>query len=133
MDIVLTSNPPQSKCKNCGQTWFCNKDAPDCKSINMTTPEKTKDWREEFDELFGEFQVWREIDGVETGTDENDIKDFIQKTLDTRSAQLVERGRKVVEEIEKQKEINKENRELYFGLNIALSIIKDNLKLSDNK
>ncbi len=31
MDIVLTSNPPQSRCKNCGQTWYCHKEPPVCK------------------------------------------------------------------------------------------------------
>lgn len=30
-DFVLTSNPPQYKCKNCGQTWFVHTALPVCK------------------------------------------------------------------------------------------------------
>lgn len=31
MDIILTSNPPQYKCKKCGQTWYSGSQTPMCK------------------------------------------------------------------------------------------------------
>ena len=30
MDLVLLSNPPQNKCKNCGQHWYTLHETPDC-------------------------------------------------------------------------------------------------------
>ena len=30
MDLVLLSNPPQNKCKNCGQHWYTSHETPSC-------------------------------------------------------------------------------------------------------
>lgn len=41
-DFVLTSNPPQYKCKNCGQTWFTNNKTPICVSPTPDSMELCK-------------------------------------------------------------------------------------------
>jgi hypothetical protein len=41
--ISYLSNPPQSKCKNCGQFWFSGSNTPTCRIVEMNTifPEKS--------------------------------------------------------------------------------------------
>ena len=31
---ILTSNPPQYRCKNCRKTWFCSDEVPNCDNQN---------------------------------------------------------------------------------------------------
>lgn len=42
-NISYTSNPPQSKCINCGNFWYSHHDTPICYS----TPHETRDWEKE--------------------------------------------------------------------------------------
>lgn len=40
-NFVLTSDPPQYKCKNCGQTWYCNQSTPLCKDNALIIKNKS--------------------------------------------------------------------------------------------
>jgi len=74
-NAILTSNPPQYRCKNCGQVWSSVNQTPVC-SMN------TKDqWEKEFN------QIWSLADDLVTvGAIINKIdflvvlKDFIRET-----------------------------------------------------
>ena len=53
--LVYTSNPPQSKCINCGRMWFQNKGIPDCiVNSRLTEPllsSAPQTWEERFDAI----------------------------------------------------------------------------------
>jgi hypothetical protein len=63
MDIILLSNPPQNRCKNCGQCWYTSHETPNCLFQTPKTnkvEEQVKNWYGEwlngdFDFDFNEF------------------------------------------------------------------------------
>lgn len=92
-DLVYTSNPPQNKCKNCGQFWFCKDPAPICHS----KPAENKETEEfvglidgvkeyvKLDSLLAEFekrfspQIMNESMCFECKTDFPELKSFLRK------------------------------------------------------
>lgn len=60
-DFVLTSNPPQNKCKNCGKTWIVRKEIPTCSPSQSKIEERLnklpeQDWFLRIDDRYDDFQ-----------------------------------------------------------------------------